>query len=255
MLALSLGLHICLFLIVLFLPESLPSGRIKGVVYEVDLVEAPSSGPVGQPARPAVEKKGDTGILKESNPQARRILVPKSEKKPLVVAKRTVKRESTKIKKPEVSPTKLIDEAISRIEKKVESEKNDNHVEEAISELEKKAKAGDYGVGAGGGGRSLEGLPMRIYQVDVENRIKSNWSYPVAIHDQKKLEAIVMLKVSQDGAISKSWFKKRSTDAIFDESVMRAVERSNPLPPFPEGYRKSYEEFEINFNLKDLEGS
>ena len=96
---------------------------------------------------------------------------------------------------------------------------------------------------------------MRIYQVEVETRIKSNWSYPVAVQDQKKLEAVVMLKVSQDGTISKSWFKKRSADAIFDESVMRAIERSNPLPPFPEGYRKSYEEFEINFNLKDLEGT
>jgi colicin import membrane protein len=51
----------------------------------------------------------------------------------------------------------------------------------------------------------------------------------------------------------KTRFDKRSTDVLFDESVSKAIERSNPLPPFPEGYRKTNEELEINFNLKDLE--
>ena len=40
---------------------------------------------------------------------------------------------------------------------------------------------------------------------------------------------------------------------MFDESVMRAIERSDPLPPFPEGFLKSFEEIEINFNLRELE--
>jgi len=59
--------------------------------------------------------------------------------------------------------------------------------------------------------------------------------------------------VKRDGAILKRRFKKRSSSAVFDESVSKAIERSNPLPPFPEGYRKSHDEIEINFNLKDLQ--
>ena len=89
--------------------------------------------------------------------------------------------------------------------------------------------------------------------MEIENRIKSNWSYPVAAGNQKDLEALVIVKVKNDGTILDSWFKKPSSDNVFDQSVMKAVERSNPLPAFPEGYRRSYDEIEINFNLKDLE--
>ena len=64
-----------------------------------------------------------------------------------------------------------------------------------------------------------------------------------------------MLTVKEDGTIVKSSFKKRSSDAFFDQQVEKAIKKSNPLPRFPEGYRKSEEEFEINFNLKDLEDS
>ena len=91
--------------------------------------------------------------------------------------------------------------------------------------------------------------------MEVETQIKENWSYPVAAQDQKKLQAIVVIKVKQDGTILESWFKEKSSDMIFDQSVLKAIEKSNPLPQFPEGYRKNYDEIEINFNLKDLENN
>ena len=95
-----------------------------------------------------------------------------------------------------------------------------------------------------------------MYQMEVEGKIKGNWSYPVAItspKNRKDLEAIVIVKVKNDGTILKFWISKRSANAIFDQSVLKAVERSDPLPPFPEGYRKTFDEIEINFNLSDLE--
>jgi colicin import membrane protein len=94
-----------------------------------------------------------------------------------------------------------------------------------------------------------------MYQAEVEDKIKSNWSYPVALQSREDLEAIVVVMVKGDGTILKTEMKKGSSDPIFDESVLRAVKRSDPLPPFPEGYRKSYDEIEIKFNLKDLQGS
>jgi colicin import membrane protein len=94
---------------------------------------------------------------------------------------------------------------------------------------------------------------MALYQMEVEAKIKSNWSYPIAM-DKQKLEAVAVLVVKQDGTITKTRLEKRSSSTLFDESVLKAIERSNPLPPFPESYRKSYDELEITFNLKDLEG-
>ena len=107
--------------------------------------------------------------------------------------------------------------------------------------------------GSNRGGTTVEGLQIRLYQIEVESWVKSKWAYPTAARNARALEAVVVLKVKNDGTVQKSWFEKRSNDPVFDQSVQKAIERSNPLPPFPESYRKSYEEIEIIFNLKDLE--
>ena len=61
-------------------------------------------------------------------------------------------------------------------------------------------------------------------------------------------------RVSAQGKILDKQFKKRSSNAVFDQSVLKAIERSDPLPPFPEGYVRRYDEIEINFNLRELQG-
>ena len=63
----------------------------------------------------------------------------------------------------------------------------------------------------------------------------------------------MVVKVRSNGEILESRIKKRSSSIIFDQTVMKAIERSDPLPPFPEGYRKTYDEIEFTFNLSDLE--
>jgi len=247
MVTLSVSLHLIVFFIILFMPESDISWRqIEGTVYEVNLVEMPLAAVGSQGTANLVEKRGDTVISKEN--QAKRINVPEKQEKPLVVAKKTVTKKETQPK----SSSQLIDSAIAKIEQKVKTEDKD-HVEKAISQLEKKVEGRSNVQGSLGGGQGVIGIPIRIYQMEVESRIKGNWSYPVAVQNLKKLQAIVVVKVKQDGTILESWFKERSRDAIFDQSVLKAIEKSNPLPPFPEGYITSYDEIEINFNLKDLE--
>ena len=248
MVTLSVCLHLIVFFIILFIPGSITSWQqIEGIVYEVNLVEMPSAKVGSQGAANVVEKTGDTVISKET--QAKRINVPEKEEKPLVVAKKTITKKETQ---PKSSSSQLIDSAIAKIEKNVKTD-DKNHVEEAISQLEKKAEAGGNVQSGTGEGQGVIGIPIRIYQMEVENQIKGNWSYPVAVQDLKKLQAIVVVKVKQDGAILESRFKERSGNAIFDQSVLKAIEKSDPLPPFSEGYIKSYDEIEINFNLKDLE--
>jgi len=98
--------------------------------------------------------------------------------------------------------------------------------------------------------------PVREARPRKEEQIKSNWQYPVALTSpskRKDLVATVVVKVRQDGTILKTWFIDRSGNAIFDASAIKAVERSNPLPPFPEGYNKRQDEMEIRFNLSELE--
>ncbi|MFH1243699.1 MAG: TonB C-terminal domain-containing protein, partial [Pseudomonadota bacterium] len=244
-----------------FVPESLSITRrpYGAIVYEVDLVEMPTRG-AAKSEGGTVSKARTTDTPVKIEPKAKRIETTKKEEKPLVISKKTVEKPAVPIKKPEVSPSELIDKAISRIEKKVESEEqSEEHVDMVISRLQ--TKVGDQketlpgSPGPEGSGKAMGGTAIQLYQMEVESWIKSKWSYPVAMDNARDLVAVVVLTVKSDGAILKTRFDKRSSSAIFDESVSKAIERSNPLPPFPESYSKLYDkdEIEINFNLKDLQ--
>jgi len=256
---LSLLFHLIIFSIILFVPDAIPTRRISGAtIYEVNLVEMPGKSRSIPPKRSNAKTSRKVTSSKKTT-TAKRISKPSKEEKPVVIGKRVVKRkkeEKRKVKKtrkPKVPPSRLIDRAVSKIEKKVKAEKND-HLAQAISKIESRAE----GVAEKGSvrGNAQNGITIRMYQMAVEEQIKSNWSYPVALVSPKKrkdLEAIVVVKVKEDGTVMKSWFKERSSNSIFNGSVLKAIERSDPLPPFPEGYRKSYDEIEIRFDLSELE--
>ncbi|MBW2203838.1 MAG: TonB C-terminal domain-containing protein [Deltaproteobacteria bacterium] len=256
---LSLLFHIIIFSVILFVPDSIPTRRISGAaVYEVNLVEMPGKSR-SIPAKSSNSKMSRKVASSKTSTTAKRISRPTKEEKPVVIGKRVVKRkkekkkEVKKPKKPRVSPSRLIDRAVSKIEKKVKAKKND-HLAQAISKIQTRAE----GTAEKGSvrGNAETGITIRMYQMAVEEQIKNNWSYPVALISPEKLrelEAIVVVKVKEDGTIMKSWFKGRSSNSIFDGSVLKAIERSDPLPPFPEGYRKSYDEIEIRFDLSELE--
>ena len=257
MVVLSGFFHIALFGMVILAPESFSTRRpLGGIVYEVDLVEMPGGG--APKARTASTPKEESKSAIPKDAKAKRIEenVPKQEK-PLIIAKKTSEKEVTSAKKPEISPSELIERAISKIEKKVKSEE---HLDQALSKIEQKtaekttpeAGAGREGAGKGGGG--VPGTVLQIYLMEVESLIRSNWAYPANMESKKDLEAIVVVMVKSDGSILKTKLEKRSASPIFDDSVIKAVERSNPLPPFPESYKRSYDEFEFNFNLKGLKG-
>jgi colicin import membrane protein len=253
MLCLSLVFHLALFSIIFFVPETNSSARPSGIMaYEVNLVELPKGG-AGKSQGSKPEKDTQKTPLPVKEIETRRIKAPEKTEKPVIIAKRTVEKKATPVMEPKKSAPELIEKAISKIQQKVKKEDRENYVERAITKLEKESgAAGGEGLGRPGGG-SLAGMPMDIYRMEAENWIKSNWSYPVAMDNVKDLEAIVVVMVKRDGGILKTRFEKRSSNHLFDESVSKAIERSDPLPPFPEGYRKSYEEFVINFNLKDFE--
>jgi colicin import membrane protein len=248
---LSVVFHLAIFSSVLFIPDSYSARRsFDGIIYEVNLVDMPGGGGAktmgGTPPKPEAVSKPEA--------QAKRIEeVPKREEKPVVIAKKTLEKETPPVEKPKESPADVLNQALSKIEKKVKTEE---HLDKALANLENKSGGRSRGTGqpgGTGGGGPPGGTAMQLYQMEVENLIKSNWHYPSALESRKDLEAIVVLAVKRDGTILKTRFEKRSADALFDESVLKAIERSNPLPPFPEGYRMTHDELEINFNLKDFE--
>jgi colicin import membrane protein len=257
---LSLLLHLGALSLLLFVPDPTSTRKVSGpTVYEVNLVNLPAAKPRASAKSVQPERTKKKVSSSKKSVAAKRISTPQQKEKPVIIGKRTVERKKTtpkkppKPKKPKVSPSKLIDQAVAKIKKNVRTQKKEQHLDRAISNIQNRVKKSET---AGSGGASVEGISIRIYQMEVEARIKSNWQYPVALTSpskRKDLVSTVVVKVRQDGTILKSWFIERSSNAIFDASVIKAVERSDPLPPFPDGYNKRQDEMEIRFNLSELE--
>jgi colicin import membrane protein len=240
-------------------------------VYHVELVAPPPPSTGGGLKGTGVSTgKGSSPIVKTGT----RRVDAKKKPAPTIVAKRVSPKPVPQTSQKTASPSDLIDGAISRVERAVEQE--GNQLEETISriekrlEIEKKAQSEEVAEKAqgdvtpipkrsGGGGLAIGsasiGKGIQLYQLQIETAIKENWSYPIALIDAKEgkiPEAVIKLSLRSDGKILKVEFKKRSWDRLFNESVLKAIERSDPLPEFPPGYKKSSEEVEIRFSLRDL---
>jgi len=271
MMILSFVFHLAILFGSLFVSKStIYYPALEEHVYHVELVAPPPPSTGGGLKGAGVSTgKGSSPIVKTGT----RRLDAKKKPPATVVAKRVSPKPLPQTSQKTASPSELIDGAISRVEREVAQE--GNQLEETISriekrlEIDKKAQSGEVAEKAqgdvplipkrsGGGlgiGSSSIGKGIQLYQLQIETAIKENWSYPSALinaREGKIPEAVIELSLRSDGKILKVEFKKRSWDRLFNESVLKALERSDPLPKFPPGYKKSSEELEIRFSLKDL---
>lgn len=107
------------------------------------------------------------------------------------------------------------------------------------------------GTAATGAGGSVVGFEYLSYRQRIFGLIKGNWVNPVR---RAGLVAAVRFEIAPDGTVSGVQLLSSSGDKTYDQSVVRAVQRSNPLPPPPERYREDFREVSpLNF-LSDEEG-
>ena len=168
MIVLSLLFHAALFSSIWFVPESVPTRRMRDVVYEVNLVDNP------------VERRDvrESGTRIKDNKKltipskalaSKRIGQSKMEEKKFVIAKRTVHVKAEKIKPPEVSSAKLLDQVMPKIKTPVKEE-DQGIPDEAVSRITPKP---EDNVGTGPSGiRSVDGISMEIYKADIKGLIQ-----------------------------------------------------------------------------------
>lgn len=229
---------------------------------EVSLVEAPPSAVEGGPTiseTKKVEKKAA-----QENANVAKVVEP--DKRPITKQVPLAKREID-LPTPKENPLetkKLLEEALNSIRDRVkEEEKQRAHLREALEKISQKASQqkglseGPQGASSGGVGlgQGKGGLAIDIYKAQITNVIWSNWNFPADLYSESKLlslEAIVRLSVERSGKIVEYEIIKRSNDPTFDSSILRAIERSNPLPPLPETFDSLKQEIDVIFNVKDL---
>jgi len=270
----SLGLHLAVLVLLVWLPEIGSQHEFLGPVYTVDLVGMP--GPPPPPPAPGDPETGPTELAPKDAvlPEPARV-VPPQPAELIPIGKEPAKEEAKK-KEPEkveplaklgtpkessksaqIRPEEEIDKALDKIEKKVTKDKaeqrkkpgpggeksDQQHLEKALARAQQRAEAGAYGTGGGGGGGSSRFAP---YYDQIRKRVWSNWTLPQE-WTTSSLEAIIIIEVLPNGAIAGMKFEKRSGNQSFDQSVQWAVERSNPLPPFPSGMAAARQEIGIRF--------
>lgn len=120
-----------------------------------------------------------------------------------------------------------------------------------------KGVAGGAGKGAGGAaggggeGGSVASSLLGFYGDRVKETISRNWVFSEAIKAQG-LETRLMVVINRDGSIVDLRIVKTSGNAIFDESALRAVRKSAPLPPLPQVISYPKVEIGIRFSPEGL---
>jgi len=117
------------------------------------------------------------------------------------------------------------------------------------------------GIGPGAGGYPIGGVPwgspqgssawnskLNDYYDTIWAKVKKEWTLPGDISKGNAgLEAIIVIILERNGKIQKSWFEKRSGNALYDQMAMRAIKKAEPFPPIPKEFSDNTFEIGIRF--------
>jgi colicin import membrane protein len=212
-----------------------------------------------KPAAPVAEVKKE--VKKEQKKPAEKS--PPVEDKAVVkepVKKETVKKELPKEEEKDEVKTKeglsdsvrekLIQAALERVRNRAENAQKKEKPEPMTTGPAEGEGAAALGSGGRGGG-IVKGLDFLIYRNRMLHVIRERWAWVGKRHD---LEVTVHFGVQENGEITGLKIVRASGDVSYDDSVLRAVKKSSPLPPPPENYRKDFMDVEITFRPEDLGG-
>ena len=96
---------------------------------------------------------------------------------------------------------------------------------------------GRVGTAAPAAGTAIRGLPFLLYTSQVKQRVRESW---IVAQQKPGASAVVRFGILPSGDIVAIELARGSGDRVFDESVIRAVKKADPLPPPPEAYRHEF---------------
>ncbi len=221
-----------------------------------------------EPAPPPPVKEVKKEIKKETKAEKKK---PPEKIEPLrdqVVLKEAVKKEPVKKETAKEAPEtkakgeteealpdrvreKLIQAALERVRTRAESAQQKPQKAEPMSTGPGEGQ-GAAALGPGGrGGGIVKGIEFLIYRNRMLHLIREHWAW---VGRRSDLEVTVHFGVRESGEIVALRIVQASGDITFDDSVIRAVRKTSPLPPPPENYRRDFMDVELTFRPKDLGG-
>jgi len=285
--AISLAIHVIFIGSVIFMPASASRPRLGQGSINVSLVSMPGPpAPAAEAsAAPAVKPAPEPVVIpqKEAEQAPKSPVVKPPPAKPLPVEPAPPETVSLapKLKKPEykkslkkktIDRQKMIDQAVAKVEKKVEKSNSDS-VRQALDRLKKKVAQGEAagprtnaaaggpvgaagaGVSGGssgsGGSRALE--ITDLYKIEVAFQVERHWAFSQQMAaDDRALQASLVFKVLPSGEITDIRFTQKSGNSYLDDSAYKAVVKANPVSPHPEGINVPYVTVGLRFTPEGL---
>lgn len=243
----SLILHLLVFSLV-WLPSRLfPPGYHFRPVYSVRLVGVPFR--AQQPVQTGAEN------LKTSDVEAARktgLLQKELRRYQEKVKSMALKQEAQEKKK--VQREEYLREMLDRL-KKQSRPAGSPEMKKALAGIREKISLEGGEIETRTPVASSSGRPevsfLDIYLGEVWDRIRGNWVVPPNLLKDKGLETVVVVRIRKNGDIASTWVEKKSGNAYFDHSAVRAVRLSSPLSPLPAGIKESILELGIRFHPGD----
>ncbi|MCD6418994.1 TonB C-terminal domain-containing protein [bacterium] len=166
----------------------------------------------------------------------------------LLEKKKTRKVYSVKIiSAPQPEPEKTVVEEKS---KKVEEKKPKTRVEKESKKKRKKStkkkpqkeskpaqkKKTKKNLARGSASIDIEGQNFSddFYLNLIMTKIANNWLNP--LRGGRKMSVTIYFRIQKNGTVSDVKVEKKSGNSLLDQSALRAVLASSPLPPLPESY-------------------
>jgi len=259
--------HFILFGIIFFFPDIYYKAPAQNIV-NVDLVSLPAIAPepvkephVPEPEvkEPEIEELEKVPEIEEPEPEE----IPEPEPEEMVVPLEPPKKIEIKkeIEKPE--PVELTVVNLKKKEslkkktlksKKLVVDAQKDSVKKAIAKIKRSQR--DYNQGRFmnyGSGASASIELLKIYQAEIQAQIQRNWAFSdQMVFGKTNLKSIIVIEILRSGEIRDYWFETRSGNKYFDESVVKAIRKSNPLPPLPKSYIRPSYVVGLNFSPSGL---
>jgi len=143
---------------------------------------------------------------------------------------------------------RLIQSAVDRAKSRLEETQGASRSEVISAGPGEGEGAAALGPGGRGGG-VVKGIEFIAYQNRMLSSIKDNWAW---VGQRSNLKVVVHFSIRETGEITGLKIIQSSGDPSYDESVLRAVKKSSPLPPPPESARRDFADVELTFRPKDL---
>ncbi len=212
----------------------------------VDLVSLPAPGtpqpaaktpPAPPPPKPKTEAAKPEPVPPPPPPKVKKeqVSIAPQKKKPKVV--RSLKKKT--------APKQKTAKAVTRPAPKESKPRRTQQVSSAIEAMRKKVAGqeqareatGAGGTGAGGGVLDR----IRNYKFDVGLSVGQNFAFPQQLaRNSQDLATLITFRVLPNGEIVDVKIYESSGNNQLDEAAYRAVLKSNPVRPHPEGVTKPY---------------